>query len=404
MKHDAAPMTVLRRVLLVRGLRGVADGCVSLVLPFYLTALGFTPLQVGIIATATMLGSGIVSIAVGFIEHRHGARALLLFAALLMAATGAGFVLWTDFWPLLVIALVGTLNPSNGDISLFLPLEHATIASNTRAEQRTAAFARYSLVGSLAGSVGALSAGLPQWMAAYSGLNSLDAMRAIFAAYGLAGFAAWAIYRGLPRRPAQPPASHAPLDHSRATVLRLMALFSLDSLGSGFVAQSMLALWLHQRHGLPLDAAGLFFFWVGLASAASFPVAVVLARRIGAVRTMVFTHVPASLLLMLVPFMPSLWPALALLLVRALIGAMDAPVRSAFVMNSVAEHERAAAASVTTAPKSLAAALGPGIAGWMLSLSAFGWPLIVAGGVKLLYDALLYRLFSRSEATAERNG
>ncbi len=396
-------MSILQRVLLVRGLRGFADGCISLVLPFYLISLGLSALEVGIITTATMLGSGVVSIGVGFNEHRHGTRVLLCFAALLMSATGAGFFLWTDFWPLLVIAFVGTINPSNGDVTLFLPLEHATIAGATESRQRAGAFAKYSLFGSGLGAAGALAAGFPQWFSTWAGISMQDALKLVFAAYGVLGIVIFFIYRSLPRRTAPPDAvTRKPLQESRGIVLRLTAVFALDSFSSGFVAQSMLALWLFQRFDLPIATAGGIFFWSGLLSAASYPVAAALARRIGAVRTMVYTQIPAIAALMLVPFMPGLSMVIALMMARALFASMDSPVRSAFVMNTVPANERAAAASITTMPKSLAASVGPSLSGWMLSLSNFGWPLVVAGGIKLVYLFLLFRLFHDVEEQQAR--
>jgi len=324
-----------------------------------------------------------------------------------MAATGTGFYLWTDFWPLLVIAFVGTINPSNGDVTLFLPLEHAAIAGSTESRQRAGAFSKYSLVGSVLGAAGAFAAGFPQWYSTWANVGMQDALKFVFAAYGVLGIAIFFIYRGLPRRTLPPPEAtvSTPLGESRGIVLRLTAVFALDSFSAGFVAQSMLALWLFQRFELPIATAGTIFFWSGLLSAASYPVAAALANRIGAIRTMVYSQIPSIAALMLMPFMPSLSLVIGLLLVRALCGSMDSPVRSAFVMNAVVENERAAAASITTVPKSIAASVGPSLSGWMLSLSNFGWPLVVSGTIKLVYLFLLFRLFhDLEEKQARRAG
>ena len=399
-------MTVFKRVLLVRGLRAFSDGCISLVLPFYLTSLGLSPFQVGTIATATMLGSGAVSLTVGTVEHRYGTRVLLCVAGLLMAATGAGFVLFTDFWPLLLVAFVGTINPSSGDVSIFLPLEHATLAGATEMKQRTSAFARYSLVSSVMAAIGALAAGLPQWLEHAADLSSQEALRSVFIGYGVVGLLSFIIYRGLPRREPVAPGTaatpRAPLTKSRAIVMRLTALFCLDSFSTGFIVQSMMALYLFHAYALPIATAGRIFFWTGLLAATSYPFAVFLTHRIGSIRTMVYTHIPAILALMLIPFMSSLAPVIALLTVRALFGSMDSPVRSAFVMNAVSEDERAAAASFTTVPKSLAAAISPSLSGWMLSVSAFGWPLLVTGVLKFVYIYLLYRMCRDTEPAHAR--
>jgi len=383
----------LNRILLVRGLRAFADGYVSLLLPLYLISLGMSALQVGIIATATLLGSGLLSLVIGTQAYRFRYRNLLLAAAMSMIFTGLGFAALSNFWPLLLIAFVGTLNPSSGDVSIFLPLEHALLSQLARDEERTSAFARYSLTGSLIGAVGALSAGLPDMLAAAFGVDKLYAMRAMFLLYALAGVAAALIYRTLPPAGAGTHASATPLRKSRKTIFTLAALFSLDSFGGGFVVQSLVALWLFQKFHLSPLAAGTIFFWTGMLSAFSQLVAVRIARRFGLVNTMVFTHLPANIFLMLVPFMPSLGWAIVLLFLRSALSQMDVPTRSSYVMAVVPPEERAAAASVTSVPRSLASSISPLLAGQLLSMSSFGWPLVVAGGLKVAYDLLLLAMF-----------
>ena len=295
---------------------------------------------------------------------------MLLGAALLMARTGAAFALVDGFWPLLLVAFVGTLNPSAGDVSVFLPLEQALLAHTVADRDRTALFARYSLVGSLAGALGALAAGLPAAPGRRlpGGLGA--ALEAMFLLYAALGLASLLLYRRLPPEVPDPAAPPQPLRKSRRTVLTLAALFSLDSFAGGLVVQSLLALWLFQRFGLSLATAGAIFFWTGLLSAASYLAAVPLARRIGLVNTMVFTHLPSNVCLVLVPFAPSLGVAVALLLVRSALSQMDVPTRSSYVMAVVEPAERAAAASVTSVPRSLASAASPLLAGWLLASSA----------------------------------
>ncbi|HYR00861.1 MAG TPA: MFS transporter [Casimicrobiaceae bacterium] len=387
-------MPLVRRILFAKGARAFGDGFVSVLLPLYLLELGYRPLQVGVIATATLLGSGVLTLAVGLRAHRFAYRTLLLGATALMAATGIGFAYVTAFWPLLAIAVVGTLNPSSGDVSVFLPLEHAALSRLASDRQRTAVFARYSLVGSVAAAVGSAAAALPGLLTAPTGLTMREALQAMFALYALLAVLAAAAYRGLPRTHESAGARRAaPLGESKRRVWTLAALFSLDAFGGGFVVQSMVALWLYQRFGLSLASAGLFFFWTGLLSALSFLVAVRIAGRIGLVNTMVFTHLPANVCLVLVPFAPDLVWAIALLLVRAALSQMDVPTRSSYVMAIVLPAERPAAASVTSVPRSLASAASPFLAGWLLTVSPFGWPLLVAGSVKILYDMLLLAFF-----------
>jgi predicted MFS family arabinose efflux permease len=351
---------------------------------------------VGIIATTTLLGSGLMTLLVGLYAYRYHYRTLLLAATLLMGGTGLGFALLTDFWPLMLIALVGTLNPSSGDVSVFLPLEHAVLSRVVDDKQRTAVFARYSLVGSLVAAFGSLAAALPTMMASTVGFSTTGAMQARFALYALLGCLSAYVYGGLPRElGTETRQATAPLAKSKKTVYTLAALFSLDAFGGGFVVQSMVALWLYQRFGMSATAAGAVFFWTGLLTAFSYLVAVRIAGRIGLVNTMVFTHLPSSLCLILIPFMPDVSYAIALLFVRSALSQMDVPTRSSYVMAIVSPAERPAAASITSVPRSLASAASPFLSGYLLGLSAFGWPLIAAGAVKIVYDLLLLMMFSK---------
>ena len=393
----------IRRILLAKGARAFGDGFVSVLLPLYLLQLGLGPLDVGIIATATLLGSGVLTLAVGLRAHRFAVRTLLLAATALMAATGLGFAFVTAFWPLLVIAIVGTLNPSSGDVSVFLPLEHAALSRLAGDRERTAVFARYSLVGALAAAVGSLAAAAPSVIGSATGLPVRASIQAMFVVYALLGVLAAIAYRGLPRTAeSSGPRATAPLRESKKRVWTLAALFSLDAFGGGFVVQSMIALWLYQRFGMSLTAAGAIFFWTGILTAASYLVAVRIAGRIGLVNTMVFTHLPSSVCLVLVPFMPDLYWAIALLFVRAALSQMDVPTRSSYVMAIVSPAERPAAASVTSVPRSLASAASPFLAGWLLTSSSFGWPLLAAGGIKIAYDLLLLGFFRKVTPPEER--
>jgi MFS family permease len=384
----------VNRILAAKGMRAVGDGYVSVLLPVYLLQLGCTPLEVGILASATLMGSGVLALAAGIYAHRFHYRSLLLAATVLMAATGLGFAFVSDFWPLLLIAFVGTLNPSSGDVSVFLPLEHSLLARFVPDRDRTAVFARYSLVGSLAAAVGSLAAGLPSFVSAEWGWTPRGALQAMFVLYAATAVAIAAIYSGLPRAATgEARAAPAPLTKSRARVFTLAALFSVDAFGGGLVVQSLLALWLFQRHGLSAAATGTIFFWTGVLSAASFLIAVRIAKRVGLVNTMVFTHIPANVCLILVPFAESMYAVMALLMVRALLSQMDVPTRSSYVMAIVLPEERPAAASITSVPRSLASAASPFLAGWMLGLSPFGWPLVAAGAIKIAYDLALLVTF-----------
>lgn len=387
-----------RPVLVARALRAFADGYVAVLLPAYLLALGLGTLEVGIAGTATMLGSALATLAVGAWGHRFARARLLRAAALLMLATGIGFAASTAWWPLLVIAFVGTMNPSSGDVSVFLPLEQATLAGMAQGHSRTALFARYSVLGALCAAVGALAAAVPDWLGSRFGLASVDALRVMFAGYGAIGAIVWRLYRRLPEPASQAdaePAQAVALGPSRAIVVRLAVLFSVDNFASGLVVHSLLALWLFERFDLSLAQAGQFFFVAGLLSAASQLASPLVARRIGLVNTMVFTHMPANLFMILAAFAPTMPLALGLLLARSALSQMDVPPRTAYVMGVVTPAERAAAASFTAVPKSLAAALSPSLGGAMLAAGWLAAPLLCCGALKLAYDLTLWRMFSK---------
>jgi MFS family permease len=344
----------------------------------------------------------LLTIAVGFLGACYDHRQLLLAAAGLMIATGVAFALVHDYAMLLVIAFAGTINPSAGSVSVFVPLEHAVLAREVADHVRTRMFARYSLVGALAGAVGALLAAVPDLLAPL-GFDQLTAIKAMFVFYALLGVAGGLIYARIPlHRPALGETMPTALGPSRHIIYKLAALFSLDAFAGGFVVQSLLALWLFERFDMSLAAAGVFFFWSGVFSAFSFPVAAWLSRRIGLINTMVFTHIPSSIALVLAAIAPTLPIALALLLVRAALSQMDVPTRSSYVMAVVTPPERAAAASFTSVPRSLAAAASPALAGALFAASFRAWPLVICGVLKIAYDLLLLLQFRHRKPPEEQ--
>lgn len=381
-------------LLKTRGVRAFGDGLVSVILSAYLTVIGLSDVRIGIVLTTTMLGSAALTLSVGLCAHSFNRRRLLQLVSALMIATGLGFAAAATFWPLLLVAFLGTLNPTSGDVSVFLPTEQAVLPSTVPDDERTAMFARYALVGALVAAAGTLCAGVPEWVGERVGVAPETALRWTFVGYAALGAVVLVQYRHLSA--AVEPSGDAPtsaLGPSRGVVYRLAALFSLDALGGGFVITALVVLWLQRRFDLSIAVGGVVFFWAGVLSAFSALVAVRLARRIGLVRTMVFTHLPANGFLILAAFMPSAPLAVAALLARSALSQMDVPARTSYVMAVVSPAERPAAASVTNVPRSLAAALPPILAGWMLSHSTFGWPLVIGGAIKATYDLLLLRQF-----------
>ena len=386
-------------LLIARGLRAFADGYMAVLLPAYLLGLGLSTFEVGLVATTTMLGSAFATMAVGAWGYRFHSRRLLRSAALLMAATGLCFAGFSSFWPLMVVAFVGTLNPSSGDVSVFLPLEHASLAASAEGHARTELFARYSVFGALSAALGALSAALPDWVVAHAGASRVDALRAMFIVYGAVGFGVWLLYRQSATAALDPAAGearpNAPLGPSRRIVVKLAALFSVDAFAGGLVVNALLSLWLMQRFGLSLSQTGVFFFCAGLLSAASQLAAPLVARRIGLLNTMVFTHLPANVCLILAALAPTMPIALGLLLVRSALSQMDVPTRTAYVMAVVTPAERPAASSFTAVPRSLAGALSPSLAGALFAAGLISVPLIACGVLKIAYDLVLWRACRR---------
>jgi MFS family permease len=392
-----------RRLVWAKGLRAVADGYVSILLPAYLLLLGYNSLQVGALTTATLLGSALLTLLSGFAVSRLGHRRALLVASVLMVVTGLAFAELTEFWPLLIVAFAGTLNPSSGDVSIFVPLEQSLLSRSVADADRTSLYARYSLIGALMGALGTLLAGLPDLMTKWPGIALLPAMQAMFLLYAGIGGLAGLIYRKLP--PANEGGQeviHAPLGQSRGLVYRLAALFSLDSFGSGFFVQSMLALWLLRSFQLPVIATASIFFWASMLTALSYLAAPMIARRIGLVNTMVFTHLPSSLCLIVIPLIDDIRAVIALLLLRSLLSQMDVPTRTSYVMAVVTPAERPAAASLTSVSRGLAGGISPVIAGYLIASSGFGWPLLIGGGLKVIYDVTLLLMFRHIKPPEEQ--
>jgi MFS family permease len=403
--QEASRLTASRPLLYLlsaRALRDFADGFVAVLLPVYLLALGLDTLQVGVVATASLLGSALLTIGVGLVGGRHDTRRLLIAAAGLMIATGVAMSVVHDYALILLVAFAGTVNPSGGSVSVFVPLEHAALSRHVTDAGRTKMFARYSLAGALAGAVGALAAAIPDLLAP-SGIGQMAAIKGMFVLYAALGAAGGFLYSRIPQRaPAAESAAAPALGPSRPIVVRLAMLFSLDAFAGGFVVQSLLALWLFETFDMSLAAAGIFFFWSGVFAAFSFPVAAWLSTRIGLINTMVFTHIPANIALILAALAPTLPLALALLLVRAALSQMDVPTRSSYVMAVVSEAERPAAASFTSVPRSLAAALSPALAGALFAAAYRSWPLVICGTLKIAYDLLLLRQFRHVKPPEER--
>ena len=393
--------TMVRLLLAARALRAFADGYVAVLLPAYLLAIGHDQLAVGILGTATLLGSAAATLVVGRWGNRFDLRRLLMASAVVMAASGLGFASVTSLWPLLLVGFVAPMNPGGGDASIFLPLEHSVLATSGGADVRTKVFARYSFVGSMSGACGALAVAFPDWLSSEAGWAAADALRMMFLLYGVIALLVWLLYSQLPQPRVEKAEPAAALGPSRGIVARLAGLFAVDAFAGGLIINALLALWLFERFGVSLTTAGTLLFWTGMFSAVSQLAAPALARRIGLINTMVFTHVPSSLCLIGAAFAPSLELAVGLLLVRSLLSQMDVPARSAYVMSVVTPPERPAAASATSVARSLASAMGPMLAGAWFAGGDMAAPLVACGLLKIGYDLALFVAFRRVPLRAE---
>jgi predicted MFS family arabinose efflux permease len=339
---------------------------------------------------------------------RFGRRRTLLVGAALMLAAGAVFALTRNPLLLFAAAVLGVISPSGYEIGPFLPVEQAALSHLVPDARRTAVFAWYNLAGSLATAVGSLCGGLlATGLQRGAGLTALASHRAVLGVYAGAGALLALLFASLtpaveaPRADAAPPRRLLGLHRSRGVVLRLGALFSLDAFGGGFVVQSLVAWWFHRRFGADEAQLGALLFGANLLAALSSLLAARIAGRIGLVRTMVFTHLPSNVLLALVPFMPSFGAAVGLLLVRYSISQMDVPTRQSYVMAVVDPDERSAAAGVTNIARSIGAAISPALSGLFMAVPGAA-PFVLAGGLKIIYDVLLYRSFRAVLPTEER--
>jgi len=374
-----------------RATRNFGDGFAVIVLPAYLQAIGFGAGEIGVIAAAALLGSALLTLAMGYLATRYDLRTLLLAGALLMVATGLAISNLVGVIAIAVAVFIGTMNPTTGDVGVLVPIEHAMLAREASDEERTRVFAHYSVIGAVATAAGALAAATPSLLQSV-GVTPRASLQVMFYTYAALGLASAAFYCFLPKANAiEQKRVSAQLGPSRGIVYRLAALFSLDAFAGGFAVQSLVALWLFQRFDLSLSAASLFFFWSNVLTALSYPAAARLARRLGLVNTMVFTHVPSSVCLIIAALAPNLWIVLALLLVRSALSQMDVPTRTSYVMAVVTPEERPMAASITAVPRSLASSLSPALAGFLLATPFSGLPLVVCGALKIVYDiSLLY--------------
>jgi MFS family permease len=399
-------------VLLVaaRITRLFAYGFLSVILVLYLTEIGVSATSAGVLLTLALAGDAAVSLWLTSTADRRGRRRMLLIGAVLMAAGGLVFATTSNWWLLALAATIGVISPTGKEVGPFLSIEQAALSEIVKPSRRTHAFAWYHFAASLAAAAGALAGGTAVELLRGTGLSPVEAYRMLLLAYAAAGVVLFVLFLGVSpaveadASPAQHAASTRPwlgLHQSRSTVLRLSALFALDAFAGAFIVQSVMAYWFHVRFGIGEAAIGAILFGANLLAGVTSLGAAWLASRIGLIKTMFVTHLPSNVLLCLVPLMPTLELAVIVLLVRFSFSQMDVPTRQSYTMAVVLPDERSAAAGVTTIARSAGAAIAPALGGIVLSVSLAG-PFFVSGGLKIVYDLLLYRGFRALRPPEER--
>ncbi|HUJ18390.1 MAG TPA: MFS transporter [Nitrospirota bacterium] len=393
-------------LFVARSVRLFAYGALSVVLALYLHEIGLSGVLIGLLFTLTLAGDAVITLWITTTaDHAYvrGRKKMLLLGAGLMVLAGVVFSL-TGNPPVLIIAgIIGVISPSGNEIGPFLSLEHAALSQLLPAEQRTRAFAWYNVAGSLAAASGALAGGLLSKLIVSAGYTELLSYRAVIVQYAACGIILAALFLFLSPGVEAKPASRAVarvfgLHQSRGVVLKLSALFALDAFAGGFVIQSMVAYWFHIRFGVDAALLGSIFFGANILAGLSALFAIRLANRFGLINTMVFSHIPSNVLLCLVPLMPNLALAVTVLLLRFSISQMDVPTRQSYTMAVVAPDERSAASGVTTIARSIGAAFSPALTGVFLATPALlAAPFLVSGGLKIVYDLLLYRSFRKAD-------
>jgi MFS family permease len=389
-------------------------GFLSVVLILYLEQVGLSQVQIGLLLTLTLIGDTIISLWITTNADRIGRRRMLIAGAILMVFAGVLFAMTRNFVFLLIAATIGVISPSGYEVGPFLSIEQAVLSQIIPNERRTHLFAWYNLVGSFATALGALGGGSLVQAFQDSGVTPLGSYRMIVIGYAIIGLILGVLFTRLspaieiqagsdPSRSTSPFKTRFGLHRSRGVVLKLSALFSLDAFAGGFILQSILAYWFHVRFNVQPAILGSIFFGANILAGLSALSAAWVASRIGLIRTMVFTHIPSNILLMLVPLMPNLPLAIAVLLLRFSISQMDVPTRQSYTMAMVAPDERSAAAGITGIARTTGASLSPVFTGPLLANAALlSFPFFLSGGLKIVYDLMLYRNFKAIKPPEEK--
>jgi MFS family permease len=395
-----------KKLLVTRGLRTFGYGYLAVALGLYLQQLGLSSFQVGLVLTAAVAGSALMNILWSLVADRFGRRRAIATMAALMVAGGLVFALGDRLWLLILGAFTGTISASSAEVGPFVTVEQAILPQTAPDERRTWLFSIYDTVGSLAGAAGALLTGAVALFARF-GLTGASSYRPLFVIYAGIGLLNLVFFLSLSERVESARVDGrrrlTGLHRSTGLVAKLSALFGLDALAGGLVLQSIVAYWFHLRWGLSPATLGVLFFWAGLLSGASLLAAGWMAQRFGLLNTMVFSHLPSNLLLILVPLAPAAWLAILFFLARMSVSQMDVPTRRSYTMAVVAPDERTAAAGITNVARTVASAFSPLVSGAAIGIGALALPFFIAGGLKVIYDGLVYATFRNVRPPEEHN-
>ncbi len=400
------PSATARVLLATAGIRAAVIGCVGVVFGLYLAELGLSPGRIGVAVGLGLAGNAAATLAVAWHTRHVGQRTLLIATAVAMAAGLAALAASDAFAVIAAAALVGMVNAMGRDRGAAQTVEQSLLAGTADDAGRTGAFVRFTLVQDVGGALGAGAAAVPALLERVLGIATADAYRLLFLGLAVLLAVTAVLYLRLPADAARGPrAGPRPVSpEARRRVTGLSALFALDSLGGGFLAGAIVAYWFFERFGLSAGAIGAVFVAARVLNAASYPVAEWLSRRIGLVRTMVFTHLPTSALLVLLPFLASPVAAVAVFLVREALVQMDVPARTSYVAAVVAPEERTWALGVTNVARYTGWAAGPALAGAAMAAWGLGAPLFAGAALKAAYDLALFASFRSVRAPEERAG
>jgi MFS family permease len=384
------------------GVRSFAYGFLSVVLGLYLETIGLTTTAIGWIFAAALAGGALMTIVITTVADSFGRKALLILGAVLMATAGWVFAISSDPLLLALAAIFGTISPSGKEVGPFLSIEQAILPETTQDQHRTTVFSAYNLIGSLSGAVGALAVGLPSLFS----ISQITGYRFLVWGYVICAVVMMVVFGllspAIERKPKTVLQKRAiRVQRSRKVVAKLAGLFAVDAFAGGFIVQSIVAYWFYLRYETDLNTLGGIFFGTNLLAALSFLAAPAIARRFGLLNTMVFTHLPSNVLLLLIPLMPNLELAVVMLLIRNLLSQLDVPTRQSYAMAVVDPDERAASAGILSVARNAGAAIAPLFTGPILTVPSLGLPFLLAGGLKIIYDLWIFAVFRKVKPPEE---